>query len=703
METPTIEALRQAFLDHRARIVCDWDPRFAPAGRSPNDVSHSWVQSLHLANLSTASEPLQATFDPHLNVIIGGRGSGKSTLVSGLRLLYGDIQSLPPATREEAEQLRDTVFSQAVVAGTHHLAHSGEVQSSTWTPASGSTTIRHDSRQTLTDFRVRVIGQKELFERAASSKDNPFITSRNLLVLVDDALAGQDIESGDRAAFDAALDESRTAWVGAARRLDGERVAVSQLTAVEERIAELRRQVDAFDSEASRARRARNDNLLEESRLVTQEHLRLLRGLDSIQAEVQKALASPSVAERAGLSDGASALLRRLGQIRDEISGSLSSAIETTRATVESLYAESPEYTVWRTLVGEAAADAELLVRELAELGLDPDAYGRIRSQLATQEAAERDLVARRAAIPSLEAAAAAAWHAVIALVDRRRDDRTSLLRQVETRSQILRFTIRPLADTASWVERTRLLLGLRSDGFLEDVPALASWIWASEDHRDERVEVWRSACISGDFADLASQARMRAAWTSRLSDVDPLIRTRLAAELPDDEVRMDFLRDGGDADRDEDWQPLTTGSPGQRSAAMLSFVLHYGDEPLVLDQPEDDLDTEWISELIVRQLRQSRWTRQLIVVTHNANIPVNADAERVIVLENDGGSLKIRSTAIGDAGQVQHCGPIENQLVRTDIQKIMEGGVDAFVRRERRYNNELNSYRIAMEQVTPA
>jgi energy-coupling factor transporter ATP-binding protein EcfA2 len=702
METPTIEALRQAFLDHRARIACDWDSRYAPVDRSPNDVSHSWVQSLNLANLSTADEPLQVTLDPHLNVIIGGRGSGKSTLVSGLRLLYGDIQSLPPATREDAEQLRDTVFSQAVVSGTHLLAHSGEAQSSTWTLASGSTTVRHDSRQTPTDFRVRVVGQKELFERAASSKDNPYVTSRNLLVLVDDALAGQDIESGDRTAFDSALDEVRTAWVGAARRLDGERAAVSQLTAVEERVAELRRQVDAFDSEASRARRMQNDAAIEESRVVTQEHLGLLRDLEAIQSELRTVLAPSTGPDSVDLSPAATALLTRLGQLREEVAVVLDSAIDTARATVQGLYTESLEYRDWRASVGAAAADAELLIQELASLGLDPDAYGRIRGQLATQESVERDLKTRLAALPELETSAAGAWQAIVSLVDQRRAARTLLLHQVEDRSQILRFTIRALGDTASWVERTRQLLNLRSDGFLEDVPALAHWIWQSDEHRDRRVETWRTACITGDFSELAAQTGMRAVWASRLSDVDPLIRTRLAAELPDDEVRMDFLRDDGDPDKDEDWQPLTTGSPGQRSAAMLGFVLHYGEEPLVLDQPEDDLDTEWISELIVRQLRHSRWTRQLIVVTHNANIPVNADAERVIVLENEGGSLKVRSTVVGDLGEVEHCGPIENQFVRTDIQKIMEGGVDAFVRRERRYNNELNSYRVAMEQVSP-
>ena len=134
----------------------------------------------------------------------------------------------------------------------------------------------------------------------------------------------------------------------------------------------------------------------------------------------------------------------------------------------------------------------------------------------------------------------------------------------------------------------------------------------------------------------------------------------------------------------------------------MLSFVLHHGSEPLVLDQPEDDLDTDWISQLIVRELRTSRWSRQLIVVTHNANIPVNGDADRVIVMENIGGNIAVRRTRSefpdGSEVDVIHTGPIELPAVRTDIQNIMEGGIIAFVNRERKYNNELSTYRAALK-----
>jgi hypothetical protein len=266
----------------------------------------------------------------------------------------------------------------------------------------------------------------------------------------------------------------------------------------------------------------------------------------------------------------------------------------------------------------------------------------------------------------------------------------------------MLRFQLSGRSDETAWVAAVRELLGLRSDGFLEEVPALAQWLWRDQDLSSGRFAAWQKACLTGNFDTVAREARMRAAWVNRLEGLDPLVRARVATEVPDDTVAMEFLRENGDRENPADWQDLTAGSPGQRSAAMLSFVMHYGDEPLVLDQPEDDLDTEWITELVVRQLRASRWTRQLIVVTHNANIPVNADAERVVVFENVGSGVRIRSVeGDGEAPKKLHLGPLEDGDVRADIQKIMEGGVEAFVRRERRYNNELNTYRAALHAVS--
>ena len=61
MEEPTLEGLRQAFLDHESRIACDWDPRFRPVSGTPNDVAHAWVEQVTLTGLTTADGPLSVT------------------------------------------------------------------------------------------------------------------------------------------------------------------------------------------------------------------------------------------------------------------------------------------------------------------------------------------------------------------------------------------------------------------------------------------------------------------------------------------------------------------------------------------------------------------------------------------------------------------------------------------------------------------
>ena len=94
------------------------------------------------------------------------------------------------------------------------------------------------------------------------------------------------------------------------------------------------------------------------------------------------------------------------------------------------------------------------------------------------------------------------------------------------------------------------------------------------------------------------------------------------------------------------------------------------------MDQPEDDLDNELIYDLIVQQLRAIKHQRQVIVVTHNANIVVNGDAENIIALD-----IKAGQTQISAQGGLQEL-PIREQICR-----LMEGGTAAFEQRYRRIN----------------
>jgi ABC-type ATPase involved in cell division len=115
--------------------------------------------------------------------------------------------------------------------------------------------------------------------------------------------------------------------------------------------------------------------------------------------------------------------------------------------------------------------------------------------------------------------------------------------------------------------------------------------------------------------------------------------------------------------------------STGQRCTTILPILLVQSERPLLIDQPEDNLDNAFIYETIVKALRAVRGARQVVFVTHNPNIPVLGDAERIFVLESDGHNARLRRV-----GSVDEC--------KDDIETILEGGREAFLQRKRRYGH---------------
>ncbi len=139
-----------------------------------------------------------------------------------------------------------------------------------------------------------------------------------------------------------------------------------------------------------------------------------------------------------------------------------------------------------------------------------------------------------------------------------------------------------------------------------------------------------------------------------------------LLSWFPEDDLIIEFKTTNGN------FQPIYKGSAGQKSATILSLLLSFGDEPLILDQPEDDLDNSLITDLIVEKVKDRKIHRQIIIVTHNPNIVVNGDSENIIALDNKG------------VIQVTSNGALQTKAVRSQVCKIMEGGVQAL---EKRYN----------------
>ena len=121
----------------------------------------------------------------------------------------------------------------------------------------------------------------------------------------------------------------------------------------------------------------------------------------------------------------------------------------------------------------------------------------------------------------------------------------------------------------------------------------------------------------------------------------------------------------------------LSSLSVGEKCSAILSIALLSKGEPLVIDQPEDDLNHAFIINSIVEGIRTAKPSRQIIAATHNPNIPVLGDAEMV---------FRVARQAGDDICQVRISGGLDLPQVMAEVQSL-EGGADAFERRRQRYS----------------
>lgn len=121
----------------------------------------------------------------------------------------------------------------------------------------------------------------------------------------------------------------------------------------------------------------------------------------------------------------------------------------------------------------------------------------------------------------------------------------------------------------------------------------------------------------------------------------------------------------------------LSRHSLGQRASALILFLLAQKDtDVLIIDQPEDDLDNQTIYEEVIKEIVKLKLQMQFIFATHNANIPVLGESEKVIACDfEDGNSIELKE------------GSIDTPDIQKSIVNIMEGGEIAFNRRKEIYN----------------
>ena len=184
--------------------------------------------------------------------------------------------------------------------------------------------------------------------------------------------------------------------------------------------------------------------------------------------------------------------------------------------------------------------------------------------------------------------------------------------------------------------------------------------------------------CREGKDA-LVTNYGLPAAAAERLAQATPDIFMKIEElELPaTTKIELNTSSEG----EPETWQTLGSSFDGSEGNCRATATTTQIKAPLVVDQPEDDLDNRFITDGVVPTMKDEKRKRQFIFSTHNANIPVLGDAELIIGL-----STGIQNEAVQGRISERHMGSIDIQPVREMVEEILEGGKAAFEMRRQKY-----------------
>lgn len=677
MGNVSIEGLRQAFLDHESRIKFPMDAS-DPDERAPDDrPERRAISTIEIAGATfLADQTIQLS--PELNTFVGGGGTGKSTILEYLREAFNAERLTPsdPKSKPIIETLPTSAGSVRVQCG-----NASETMTVTLTSAGPQ--ARGEDGEEIADipgrFPVRVVSQREIY---AISQDP---AARRSLVddLGRDAL---DALARKETALRARLDELDAAQATRAKRGADRARLLAEIA---------RRKTDLSALSAQVGPLAALDSLRAERALVE----RIDGRMADLAEEVRR------FADDLVLGVSTSELGLRSSPHREAIEALRSRAAAEVEATAKSIVGAAATLDAWRDRERSSAERGEwqkaLAIAEADYTKASENAPG-----AGSPDDVQREIVSRTQELESVDREIAS-LDARLAEGAALRDELGGLwTRETQERRSLAKM----LAGAVPRTDDGMPYVTIEVDAFGDLESAVR---WASESVPDGR------AFAAGDRARLGELLREHRAadqnpidllcgWiesgvaASPLREFSAARRDALASVCTGasgdrlrrfrtpDAVTVTLFRGRGSA-----VGTLDDGlSVGQRCIAVLTLLLAMGTDPIVIDQPEDEIDNEFIYKELVPLLRRAKRQRQVILSTHNANIPVNGDAEMIYALEaiRDESSGDVRGVpkevkvAGSEPGGSRAVGSLDYAAVRLAVSEIMEGSEEAFQRRRAKY-----------------
>ncbi len=654
MTKPCFESFKLAFQDPDSRV------------RLNSDVSEKYYSQIEsIKVIGGYLDELQIEFSEHLNAVIGGRGTGKSTLLECIRYALNIRPIGKNAQKQHDETIKENLGKSK--ARVELVIRSSTMNGKRFTIARryGESAVVKDESDTVSSFTpqdllpgIELFGQNEIYEIAQDPAGQRLLLARFL-------------DTGDHSSG-AKITEILGKLKENRKHIIDAQGSVAMIEDEVARLPKLQEQVEQFKTLGLEEKLKIVPKLENEKRLDkrVQEDV---SNLELALTAVQDSLPDVAFLSEAAIESLPHAeVLRKIRLSMETVKSELEKKLGEMHSTLDS---HKTTLTGFRSSLAAAIkGEEDALEKTFKEL---PSCEGRSGKEIGVQfqklmqdieriRPKEALLTNRKAVVDEFLKTRKLLLDELSSIRAERSSHAERALKRLNRKlAGKLKLSVAPEANRTPLIE---YLLKCNLEGVGE---GRLAWIRTAEDFSPVK--------LSELIAD-GLEALRNTKWGITNTVAEALGRLTLAQqleiaeiELPDIiNIELNVAHEGA-----ENYRELERLSTGQQCTAILHLLLLSNLDPLIMDQPEDNLDNAFIADRIVSELRSAKIARQFIFATHNANIPVFGDAEWIGVFSAAEGHGSL------PAG---YQGAIDVPGIRDKAAEILEGGKTAFNQRKAKY-----------------
>lgn len=656
----SFEGLKQVFIDPEHRCLNWLDLQKIGVDFNPNEITYNYISGIEFEGITHMSK-MNMRFSPNLNCIVGGRGTGKSTIVDAINYGVGNEKELSKCKLLDKTLCKHGKISTYYNFGSNKLymvkmTRKGNQLASEVIDDEGAV-------ENPPEFKIDFYGQKEIFNLIDDDDNIANQGISPLVKMIDDKVSTEMYSYTDE------IDYALLEMMKYSDEYKNNRKRLQELPTIKAQIEKADAILKKFKASGIEKARADFENIdgkiksVEEIIQIEQKFLKdSISQYDKYRVGIKNQLEKLKVDAETNKNEIET--IQAILKANQEVSTFLVEKLEVVEE-ISKQYVISSTYTK-RDVIRNEYMEA---LKEIRNTG--GDNINILQDQLQKNRQRYDELLLLQKEQVKLEEKIE---ESICLFIQKRLElskKRKNVIEKLNLEN--ISISIIPMGHIARWKANMQRELG-KENTFDNDFQSLSEYILSSNDNWKHYKDFLKFLLItdSGEIESIGiipSDIRFGKLWRDKYIN-DTL--SVLVKVIPEDKLHIKIIEEAREIDINE-------GSPGQKSAAILAFILNSGDNPLIIDQPEDDLDNSLIYSLVVKSIRKMKNKRQIIIVTHNPNIPVLGDAEGIIVLERDtNGKVAFRK------GKKAGC--IEEKEIREGICDIMEGGKEAFCKREKKY-----------------